>query len=366
MNIRAVYDLFNNLHHDNLSFIYQGSFNDDITERIIDISEYNILNQLEQTKISNKVSFLLAECFQNVIRHAESTSVKLAKPELTGIFITRNIGKSYYISSANLIENKEIEVLKKKLEAINGMNADDLKKLYMNVLSNEEFNTRGGAGLGLIEMARKSGHKLDFDFEKVDQDYSYFYLQIKLKSPDDVNGIQTIDLKVAKEFHHFMTADNIFIVHKGDFSQHTLIPIFRMIEDNLHNQLEKNSSKKKIFHTLVEILQNVSKHALEHNGVREGIFMMGKKDDKFLVYTGNYIYTNQVEKLTNHLERLKNLNKSELVELYIHTLHQGPSTSKGGAGLGLINTCRDSSEKIEYFFTPVDEEASFYALGVTF
>ena len=130
-------------------------------------------------------------------------------------------------------------------------------------------------------------------------------------------------------------------------------------------RIGSSTPKKKIFHTLVEILQNVSKHALEQNGMREGIFMMGRKGDKFLIYTGNYVNTNQVEKLTSHLEHLRNMSKNELTNLYIHTLHQGSSTIKGGAGLGLINTTRDSSEKLEFLFIPIDEGISFYALGIT-
>jgi hypothetical protein len=250
MNIEAVYNLFNNLHKDNLSFIYQGSFNDEITERIIDISETSISSKQEQAKMSNKVSFLLAECFQNVIRHGENISLLKHSSEAAGIFITRNIGKSYYISSANLIENKEVDGLKSKLEHINNLTPEELKAMYINVLSDSEFSNKGGAGLGLIEMARKSGQKLDFDFEVIDKEFSYFYLQIKLKSPEESNGSpEGIDVKVAKDFHHMMTDDNIFIINKGDFSQHTVVPILRMIEDNLHNYIgEINTSKKKIFH----------------------------------------------------------------------------------------------------------------------
>jgi hypothetical protein len=364
MNIDAVYDLFKNLHNDNLSFIYQGSFNDEITERIIDISESSIASKNEQAKISNKVSFLLAECFQNVIRHGEYALTK-SSSESEGVFVTRNIGKSYYISSANLIDNKDIAGLRQKLEQINQMSPEDLKKMYIDVLRNEEFSNRGGAGLGLIEMARKSGQKLEFDFESVDSDYSYFYLQIKLKSPDETgNNGEIIDVKVAKDFHHFMTEDNIFIIHKGDFSQHTIIPILRMIEDNLHSHVERNNAKKKIFHALVEILQNVSKHAGEISGIKEGIFMMGRKDDKFLVYTGNLILNSNVEMLTEYLNNLNAMTKEELLELYKLTLHLGTSTLSGGAGLGLIDIARDSSEKLQFVFTPVNDTLSFYALGV--
>jgi len=361
MNIETVYELFSNLRNDNLSFIYLGNFNDKITERIIDISETNLATKQEEVKISNKVSFLLAECFQNVIRHGDT--LQKSSPGASGIFITRNIGKSFYISSANLVENKDIESLQTKIEEINKLSHDELKKLYMSVLTNLEFSSKGGAGLGLIEMARKSGQKLDFEFEYYDEIYSYFYLQIKLKNPDEIeNPEERINVKISKEFHHLMSIDNIFIIHKGDFSQNSTVPILRMIEDNLHTSLESNSFKKKTFHTLVEILQNISKHSLEIEGKKEGIFLIGKSDGKFLVYTGNFIHGNQTESLSKHLDNLNILNKEELVQLYKYTLHLGTTTSKGGAGLGLIDVARDCSEKMQYSFVKVDENLSFFTL----
>lgn len=363
MNDQNVYSLFNNLQSDNLSFIYQGSFNDVITERIIDISETTISAKNEPGKISNKVSFLLAECFQNIIRYAD---FNLSNIESTGIFVTRNIGKSYFISSANLIANKEVANLKRKLEQINTLSPEELKKLYLDVLTNNERTNKGGAGLGLIEMARKSGQKLEFDFEEVDKEYSYFYLQIKLKSPgESPEDNYQVDINVAKEFHHLMSEDNIFIIHKGDFSQHTIVPILRMIEDNLKCITDQSMpKKKKVFHALVEILQNVSKHALEANGVRDGIFLMGKKNEKFLIYTGNFVSISKVDMLRDHMENLNTMNKDSLLELYKLTLHLGTTTFSGDAGLGLIDIARDSFDGLHYTFTPVNEKNAFFTLGV--
>jgi anti-sigma regulatory factor (Ser/Thr protein kinase) len=362
MKVESLYDLFQNLHNDKLSFIYQGSFNDEITDRIIDISETNILNQQDETKISNKVSFLLAECFQNIIRHGENSAAKAKSTEAAGIFITRNIGKSYYISSANIVENKDVDGLKEKIEEINKLSQEELKRLYIDVLANREFSKKGGAGLGLIEMARKSGQKLEFEFEPVDDEFSYFYLQIKLKSPDET-ALRGESVNIAKDFHRIMAENNIFIIHKGDFSQHTTVPILRMIEENLQTSVEYVSLKKKIYHALVEILQNVSKHALETNGKREGIFLIGNKNNKFIIYTGNFISNQKVPALKNHLETLISLNKEELQQLFKYTLHLGTTTTKGGAGLGLIDLFR-STEKLTYQFTQVDETTSFYALHV--
>ena len=361
MNAKNVYTLFNNLQSDNLSFIYQGSFNDIITERIIDISETTISSMQEPSKISNKVSFLLAECFQNVIRYGDVT---LANSDSPGIFVTRNIGKSYFISSANLISNKDVESLKEKLEQINILNPEELKKLYLDVLTNNERTNKGGAGLGFIEMARKSGQKLEFDFEEVDKDYSYFYLQIKLRSPEESPEINhQVDINVAKEFHHLMSEDNIFIIHKGDFSPHTIVPILRMIEDNL-KQAEQGVSRKKVFHSLVEILQNVSKHSLEVGGIKDGIFLMGKKGKSFIIYTGNYLPSSKVEALKEHIDNLNTMTKVELLELYKLTLHLGSTTFIGDAGLGLIDIARDSSDQLQYVFTPINEKKTFFTLGV--
>ena len=36
---------------------------------------------------------------------------------------------------------------------------------------------KGGAGLGFVDMARKSGQKLHFDFEPIDEHFSFFSLK---------------------------------------------------------------------------------------------------------------------------------------------------------------------------------------------
>jgi hypothetical protein len=38
----------------------------------------------------------------------------------------------------------------------------------------------GGAGLGLIDMARKSGEKIDYSFDNIDEIHCFYSLQIKI------------------------------------------------------------------------------------------------------------------------------------------------------------------------------------------
>jgi len=54
MKIETLYTLNNNLQNDKLSLLYQGNFSDDITERIIDISETSLNQQTDLQKIGKK------------------------------------------------------------------------------------------------------------------------------------------------------------------------------------------------------------------------------------------------------------------------------------------------------------------------
>ncbi|MCX7987060.1 MAG: SiaB family protein kinase [Bacteroidales bacterium] len=360
MKIETLYNLSANLQNDKLSLLYQGNFSDDITDRIIDLSETSLSGQTDLQKIGKKVSLLLAECFQNIVRHGDFNH----ESKSAGIFVTRNIGNTYYISSANLIHNKDIDGLKEKIEMLNQLSAEELKQLYLEVLTNNQRTNRGGAGLGLIEMARKSGQKLEYDFELVDNEHSYFYLQIKLKAPSANDTVETIPIGIAKDFHRIMADDNIFLIHKGDFSSHTIIPILRMIEDNLSYQNESAKNKKKLVHVLIEILQNISKHGYVENDIREGIFLMGRRYNHFLVYAGNYIENSKVLNFRNYLNYLNRLNRNELLDVYKKTLNSGIVSASGSSGLGFLNIAKDSLHKLDFSFHQVDATKSFFGLGV--
>ena len=77
-------------------------------------------------------------------------------------------------------------VSKRRLVGIDGyISKDELKTLYKEILNNEEFSEKGGGGLGLIDIARRTGQELGFDFKKIDGDYSFFSLDISIEQQKD-------------------------------------------------------------------------------------------------------------------------------------------------------------------------------------
>ena len=82
--------------------------------------------------------------------------------------------------TGNFIPNSKINTIQSKLDNINALDKDGLKKLYKEILYNGEFSDKGTAGLGFVEIARKTGQKLSYEFHKVNDEYSYFTFQIRV------------------------------------------------------------------------------------------------------------------------------------------------------------------------------------------
>lgn len=371
MDLKVVHEIYQQLVSDNLSLIYQGNFSDDVTAKILHLSENNIDNKGDLVKLKRKISFILVECFQNIIRHKEQFKDEEIAENSSGLFITRNIGNDYFITSANMLETQEVESLREKLKNINSLSKDDLKELYLRTLENSEISERGGAGIGLIEMARKSGNKLEFDFEEIDKKFSYFYLRIWISNELDPNpAIKqrqiAVPLTSAKCFRKDIYSNGIMMIYRGDFSSGAILPVLKMIEDNLHHKQESQSIQKKVFWILVEVLQNIAKHGL-HEYSKEGIFLIGRNKDntKYEISAGNLMPSTSVKAFERHLQMVNELDHLGLTKLYKATLREGKGTSRGGAGLGIIDIVRESGHKLQYDFKDFDEKSVFFSLNIT-
>ena len=63
---------------------------------------------------------------------------------------------------------------------INGMDDEQLREEYKKALSSNEMSDKGTAGLGFIDIARKSGEKLYCEFEDADDDHVFFYFETRI------------------------------------------------------------------------------------------------------------------------------------------------------------------------------------------
>lgn len=363
-SVRPLFDLYKELEHDRLSLVFNGDVTDEITDGIIRITDYNVNNMEELAKMRKRVSFILLECFQNLVRHGKPSKPDKELP--SALFATRLVDGANYVSSINLIDVAEIARLKEKLTLVNTLEKDKLRALYLEVLNNHEISSKGGAGLGLIEIARRTGQPLAFDFESLDDNLSNFYLSIKLTGqelPEVADGNSEESLRFTKEFDKMVKDSDILMIYKGDFGKDSIMPIIQIIEERV--KADQDSTNKAFFLILVELLQNVSRHAL-HSGEKDGIFVINQGEDGYRIAVGNVVDSETKEDLARRIDELNEMDIEGLRVLYKKTLREGSFSDKGGAGLGLIEIARKSREKLDYTFDAIGDNLFFFTFSVKF
>jgi hypothetical protein len=156
--------------------IYEGKFNPQTTKSVLLMAERNINSITEDAGIKRKVFNILVECLQNVVKHGE----ELEHPGLAGTVPVLMIGREddqYIIASGNAMFTKNVDDLKSKIDEINNLDKNGLKQMYKKIMRNNSMSEKGGAGLGLVDMARKSGEKLSYNFSRIDDKLSFFSLK---------------------------------------------------------------------------------------------------------------------------------------------------------------------------------------------
>jgi len=179
-----------------------------------------------------------------------------------------------------------------------------------------------------------------------------------------------MDMNVANNFlglYDQLIDNGISIVYLGEFNHEITKMFTSMAEQEMEKISEDRFVRKIVYHTLIETLQNMNRHANEVSDEEagRGVFMVGKKDDVYNIITINRVKNDKVENLKSALDQVNGMNREELKLLYKKQLQDGEISRKGGAGLGLIDMARKSFEKLEYQLIPKYPTAYLFILKVS-
>ena len=175
-----IHDFYNKMEQGNIMLSFKGEVTSDLLTSILQIMESKMETLEEPPKIKKKVYNILVECLQNLYHHLDDDDYKTKINEKSALFMIRKVDGEYSIMTGNFISTENVETMKRRLDTINEMDQDELKVYYKEVLNNGEMSDKGGGGLGMIDIARKSGKKLEYNFNPIDDNYSFFSLNIKV------------------------------------------------------------------------------------------------------------------------------------------------------------------------------------------
>ncbi len=171
-------------------------------------------------------------------------------------------------------------------------------------------------------------------------------------------------------FYKTMKANEIRLVYEGKITHQITKAFIALAEAQMAEDQEAVRVQRIIFHVMVECLQNISRHADDHESgdniySGRGIFMISKNSDIYCITTGNAILNDKIPALKKMIDRVNELDEPMLKDFYIKQMREGRLSEKGGAGLGFIDIRRKTGSKLEYHFLPISDNISFFMLTTT-
>jgi len=158
---------------------YKGRYQFETIEELIKQAKDAInLSELKNA-VKKKIINVLIECLENIHKYAiiDNDNAEI----LPQIFLIKK-QNNFIITTKNLIANNQTELLSKQINLVNSLDKEGLKKMYEEIIDNGNISDKGGAGLGFIDMAVKSGNKIDYKFTEYNDETTFFELTIEINN----------------------------------------------------------------------------------------------------------------------------------------------------------------------------------------
>ena len=157
---------------------YTGNLAGATSESLLALSEQAVLSAGSPMKRSRRVGHVLIEALQNVSRHGWVD----AQGETPFFLTLEQTPLGFQIQTGNIVDFDMASELRERLASVNGMNRDELRKAYVETLCEGELSERGGAGLGLLSMAKRSEGPLNYQFTECGSDLFLFTLAVLVRN----------------------------------------------------------------------------------------------------------------------------------------------------------------------------------------
>ncbi|MFO8001949.1 MAG: SiaB family protein kinase [Marinilabilia sp.] len=159
---------------------YAGSISPEMITRALESVEDNPQLRMERLQTRKKVYNVFVECLQNLYHHVDNppSGLSVSGSPNYGIVILVHDGSFYRITTGNFILRSKVTFIKDRIEQLNSLSDEEVKMLYRDILGNESISEKGGGGLGMLDIVRKTGNKLEYFLYPYDEEHVFFSLDV--------------------------------------------------------------------------------------------------------------------------------------------------------------------------------------------
>ena len=157
---------------------FEGSISYAAMERILNRLRASREFQEMEKPARKRLYGTVVESIDNIFKYGVGIRGKALANKRAPVLKVVKEKNHFVVTAGNMIRTEEIGDLKFKLDRVNQLDDEALKSLYEDIINKESSDLDRGAGLGLITMAMRSEHEIRYSFNTVDDEHSFFKLQI--------------------------------------------------------------------------------------------------------------------------------------------------------------------------------------------
>jgi hypothetical protein len=175
----------------NIVLDFQGAISQDMVAGMAELLKNKFSQEFGRTNIVKKLFSIFIEMAQNIaIYSAERVYLDDRHGDVgAGIIVVTEENNNYTITSGNLVKENSISKIIEHCQRINRMEKGELRQFYKAQIKSSRKRGKKGAGVGLIDIARKSGNAIRYGVTQVDDINSFLVLSVKIhKDQEDSNN----------------------------------------------------------------------------------------------------------------------------------------------------------------------------------
>jgi hypothetical protein len=169
----------------NIVLDFQGAMSQDMLVGMAELIKLKNVGTTKNPSLIKKVFSVFVEMAQNIAHYSTERVYLDGNPCDSGIgagiIVVMETNKHFTVTSGNLVANETIPNILAHCEIINKMDKEELKFFYKKQIKATREKWKRGAGVGLIDMARKSGNPIQYRVTPVDYLNSFLVLSIKIQ-----------------------------------------------------------------------------------------------------------------------------------------------------------------------------------------
>lgn len=178
-----VYELYQSMVDNNISLVYEGAISQSLVRSFLSIAEDKMEKSAVGKNVRKRVFRVLLECLQNVSLMNEYDEHK----ERNAIFIVANKDSIHIISTGVEVTQEERKDLQDLVEDINAQDKAGVKNMYLENVKQKKLDFKNNLALSLIDIAKKTDDKLNYDFKNLKNGAIFFTLQAKVDGVEEVH-----------------------------------------------------------------------------------------------------------------------------------------------------------------------------------